>query len=98
MWKLQALIQNMSLLTCGYVNSNKWVFVDAQFDAIPELDGVPLNAVEFQDALSRNTPGILILSASSGFHTWYYKKWIGPYLYYFDFSIDQRFFVEKSEK
>jgi len=77
---------------------NKWVFVDAQFDAIPEVDGVPLNAVEFQDAIARNTPGLVICSSSSGIHKWYYRKWICPYLYYFDFKIDQRFFLEKSEK
>jgi len=77
---------------------NKWVFVDAQFDAIPELDGVPLNAVEFQDAIARNTPGLVIRSSSSRIHKWYYRKWISPYLYYFDFKIDQRFFLEESEK
>ena len=77
---------------------NKWVFVDAQFDAIPEVDGVPLNAVEFQDAIARNTPGLVIRSFSTGYKKWYHKKWISPYLYYFDFKIDQRFFLEKSEK
>ena len=77
---------------------NKWVFVDTQFDAIPEINGVPLNAVEFQDAIARNTPGLVIQSSSSGTHIWYYMKWISPYLYYFDFGIDQRFFLEESEK
>lgn len=77
---------------------NKWVFVDAQFDAIPEINGVPLNAIEFQDALAHNKKGLIIRSTSSGMHKWYYKKWISPYLYYFDFSIDQRFFLDKSDK
>ena len=77
---------------------NKWIFVDAQFDAIPEVDGVPLNAIEFQDALARNTKGLVIHSSSSGIHKWYYRKWISPYLYYFDFKIDQRFFIDNSEK
>ena len=30
----------------------KWVFVDPQFDVVPELEGIPLNAVEFQEALA----------------------------------------------
>jgi len=43
-----------------------------------------------------------IRSNSSGvgasFKGRYYKNWIAPYLYYFDFAIDQRFFVKKGEK
>ncbi|MCK4529531.1 transglutaminase domain-containing protein [candidate division WOR-3 bacterium] len=78
---------------------DKWVFVDAQFDVIPEVDGVPLNAIELQDAIARNKSGLVIRSSSSGkFQKYCYIKWIGLYLYYFDFSIDQRFFLEKSEK
>jgi len=77
---------------------DKWVFADPQFDVIPEVDGVPLNAVEFQDALARHTKGLVIHSSSSNIHKWYYKRWIRPYLYYFDFKIDQRFFIDNSEK
>jgi len=77
---------------------NKWVFADAQFDAIPEINGVPLNAVEFQEALAQNKPGLKVRSNSQGLHIWYYKNWISPYLYYFDFRIDQRFFTGQSER
>ena len=78
---------------------NKWVFVDAQFDAIPELNGIPLNAVEFQNAIVHNTKGLLIRSSSLyGVKQSIYKKWLIPYLYYFDFNIDQRFFIETEQK
>lgn len=62
---------------------HKWVFVDGQWNAIPELDGVPLNAVELQAALARKDkslsfPGFSLANSIT------YKKWITPYLYYFD--------------
>ncbi|MFQ6009209.1 MAG: transglutaminase family protein, partial [Candidatus Zixiibacteriota bacterium] len=81
---------------------DKWVFADAQFDVIPALDGIPLNAVEFQQALERGTPGLTLRTSSSGVYTsmkcWHYKKWVSQYLYYFDFAVDQRFFVPRSER
>jgi hypothetical protein len=80
----------------------KWVFADAQHDVIPELNGIPLNAVEFQEALVHKSPGLKIRTSSSGLFTfikrWHYKKWISPYLYYFNFSIDQRFFVQRGKR
>ncbi len=76
---------------------NKWVFVDGQWGAIPEKDGVPLNAVEFQDAIARKTPGLIIRFVSKGKQE-NYIKWIVSYLYYFDFHPDQRFYRTKAEK
>lgn len=76
---------------------NKWVFADAQFDAIPEIDGEPLNAIEFQTAITRSNPKLLIRTLS-GIDSQYYTNWINSYLYYFDFSIDQRFFRKNYKK
>lgn len=70
----------------------KWVLADAQWDVIPECDGLPLNAVEFQAAFARNDPG-LTLRTSSDLKPVSYLRWVIPYLYYFDFNLDQRFFV-----
>jgi len=70
----------------------KWVFADAQWDVIPECEGLPLNAVEFQAAFARNDPG-LTLRTSSDLKPVSYLRWVIPYLYYFDFNLDQRFFV-----
>ncbi len=33
---------------------NKWVFIDGQFNVMPTLNGTPLNAVEFQNAISNH--------------------------------------------
>ena len=33
---------------------NKWVLIDGQFNLMPILENVPLNAVEFQQAISEN--------------------------------------------
>jgi hypothetical protein len=74
----------------------KWVFVDGQMDAIPEKDGLPLNAVEFQAAFARNEPGLKIRSSSKT-DAASYIAWVAPYLYYFDFNIDQRFFGDRSD-
>ena len=68
----------------------KWVFVEGQWDAMPERDGIPLNAVEFQDAIAHNATNLLVRS-SSGINREAYLNWITPYLYYFQFSLDQRF-------
>lgn len=69
----------------------KWVFADGQMDAIPEKDGVPLNAVEFQEAFATRAPGLKIRS-SSKMDADAYIAWVVPYLYYFDFNTDQQQF------
>lgn len=72
---------------------NKWVFVDGQWGTIAERDGVPLNAVEFQDAIARKKPGLKIRFASEGVEE-DYIEWVVPYLYYLDFNLDQRFYAK----
>ena len=76
----------------------KWVFADAQFAAIPALAGVPLNAVEFQEAIARHRGPLSLGPDWSGKQKRFYLRWVAPYLYYFDFRLDQRFFVERSQK
>ena len=75
----------------------KWVLADGQMDAIPERDGVPLNAVELQEAIAGDDPGLKVRS-SSGTDTQRYVLFAGPYLYYFDYSFDQRFFGADHEE
>ncbi len=74
---------------------NKWVFADGQWDAIPEKDGVPLNAVEFQDAFAHNELGLTIRSMSNTDRD-AYLRWVVPYLYYFDFNLNQDLFGTSS--
>jgi len=67
----------------------KWVLLDGQWDAMPLLNGVPLNAVEFQQAIARNYKNLQIRSRS-GCDKDAYVRWIYPYLYYFDVRFDNR--------
>ena len=75
---------------------NKWVFVDGQWGVIPEANGVPLNAVEFQDAIACELPGLKIRFTTTKDEK-NYLAWVAPYLYYFDYKLDQRFFNEETE-
>lgn len=76
---------------------NKWVFVDGQYGAIPERDGVPLNAVEFQDAIAREVPDLKIRFSTKK-DEMKYLAWVVRYLYYFDFNLDQRFYNGETEE
>lgn len=71
-------------------DQRKWVLVDGQWDVIPFLNGVPLNAVELQQALAARTPGFAVQSPR-GTTAKKFAAWIQPYLYYFDTDFDQRF-------
>jgi transglutaminase-like putative cysteine protease len=70
-------------------DQGKWVLVDGQWDAIPMLGGVPLNAVELQRALARRERGLGVTSISRTDAAAYFA-WTAPYLYYFDAALDQR--------
>jgi len=68
---------------------NKWILVDGQWSVIPLLNGTPLNAVELQNALAQNLPGLTIWSPSE-IKADKYFRWIRPYLFYFDIKLDNR--------
>lgn len=70
----------------------KWFFLDGQFNVIPTLDGLPLNSVEFQDAIISKKNFKLIDSNGevSEKRRDKYLKFVSKYLYYFDFMFDQR--------
>ncbi len=73
-----------------YLNDlQKWVLLDGQFDAMPVLNGVPLNAVEFQNAINTHCKELQIITASD-LSKDFYIGWIYPYLYYFDINFDNR--------
>jgi len=67
---------------------HKWVFVDAQWDVMPVLDGIPLNGVEFQRAIALNL-NRLTLASGSNVNKYFYTEWVFPYLFYFDTSFGQ---------
>lgn len=71
---------------------NKWFLLDAQFNVVPVLNNIPLNAIEFQSAIVQNKDFNLvdvdgIVSEDRKYN---YMKFLAPYLYYFDFKFDQR--------
>ncbi len=67
----------------------KWVFVDGQFNVMPTLNGKPLNAVEFQQALSRHYDAVVLASRDNVSKTGY-TDFVYDYLYYFDTALDNR--------
>jgi hypothetical protein len=65
----------------------KWVFMDAQINYIPFLNGVPLNAVEYQKAILENKNEIELRDFSGPVEKNTAKnqmEWVAKYLYYFD--------------
>ena len=74
----------------------KWIFLDPQWDIVPMLAGVPLNAVEFQKAIAKNCRDLEIESLSKADKV-SYIDWIYPYLYYMDVSFDNRAMIRKTK-
>jgi len=77
------------LLEVYLTDLKKWVLLDGQFDIMPVLNNVPLNAVEFQQAIAKNYDKLEIRSMS-GTNKVDYVNWVYPYLYYFDVKFDNR--------
>lgn len=67
----------------------KWALVDGQFNAMPQLRGVPLNAVELQHAIRTDYAALELPGTAEAEKDAYYS-WIVPYLYYFDIAFEQR--------
>ncbi len=83
------------VVTEAYIASlHKWIFLDGQFNAMPMLKGVPLNAVEFQKAISENSDKITFYNKVNYNNYPYtnrtYFNFVYPTLYYFDFRFDSR--------
>ena len=64
----------------------KWVYVDGQFNAMPSLNGIPLNAVEFQTAIKNSFKKLEIKSLEIVNKTGY-VNFIYSYLYFFRLLI-----------
>lgn len=80
---------------------SKWIFIDPQFDIMPTLNGIPLNAVEFQKALISEKQNIELVNLKGKVEqkrSEFYLNWIGKYLYFFDVGFDQRIDYKKETK
>lgn len=71
---------------------HKWVLADAQFNMMPELEAIPLNAVELQRAIveNRQFTFINLQGIATENDRKIYREFIPPYLYYFDVPFDNR--------
>ena len=71
---------------------DKWVLIDGQFNVMPILDNIPLNAVEFQQAISANKKYKLVdvNGEVSKLRTKMYTKFVLDYLYFIDARFDNR--------
>ena len=71
--------------------------MDGQWDVMPFLNRVPLNAVEFQQAIINNY-GKLEIKSASGTSKDFYINWVHPYLNYFDVKLDNREGITYAER
>jgi hypothetical protein len=73
-------------------DKQKWAMVDAQFNTMPMIDDLPLNAVELQKAIieKKNFRFVNINGEISKKERRDYMGFIPHYLYYFSTSFDHR--------
>jgi hypothetical protein len=71
-------------------DQKKWVFVDPQEDVMPYLGGKPLNAVEFQQAVTKHKDNVELRSRGT-INKLNYINFVYPYLYFFDSNFDHRY-------
>jgi len=79
---------------CYSKELGKWIFIDGQFNVIPVLNQIPLNAIEFQDAISKDFEALKMINVNgelSKVEKENYISWISKYLYYFDIRFDNRY-------
>jgi len=83
-----------------YLNDlQKWVFIDGQFNVMPTLKGVPLNGVEFQNAISNHYDEFELQSLSNEKPSKeFYVNFVYDYLFYFDTALDNRYETDKRYK
>jgi hypothetical protein len=67
----------------------KWIFIDPQWDVITTFDSIPQSAIELQNCISNNK-NFEIINPNKTTTKEEYKKWIGPYLYFFTISINNQ--------
>ncbi len=79
----------------------KWVFMDGQINYIPFLNGIPLNAVEYQNAIIHHRDKIELRNINGTLNqkkTNKQIKWVSKYLFYFDVNFDSSKSKEKCKE
>ena len=72
----------------------KWVFVDGQFNVLSTLNGKPLNAIEFQNAISNHYDELELESLAEPDYAEskrLYVEFVYDYLFYIDTALDNRY-------
>lgn len=78
-----------------YLNDlQKWIFLDGQFNVIPTLNGLPLNAVEFQNAICHHYEE-LVLASKRDVSKRNYIEFVYDYLFYLDTTLDNRYIANQ---
>jgi hypothetical protein len=74
-------------------DSNQWVMIDGQWNVVPYRHGEPIHAAALQPIL-QSDPDSIELRTLEKIRKDSYLRWIGPYLYFFMYRLDQRFVNE----
>lgn len=73
----------------------KWVLADGQYGIVPEVNGIPLSAVELQKAIAEDAP-VRCRGNEAAAREW--QTFIMPNLYYFKIGDDQRRFGGRGKR
>lgn len=83
-------------------NLKKWVFLDAQMNYVPFYNGIPLNTVEYQNAIFSKRSQLKLKDVNGEYgkiRTSFKVNWVTKYLFYlhsgFDFSGNRTLCHEK---
>ena len=80
------------VVTEAYISDlKKWIFLDPQINYIPFLNGIPLNAIEYQNAIIHHRTEIKLRNLNGKFNQWKALSkinWVSKYLFYFDTRFD----------
>jgi len=82
-----------------YLNDlQKWIFIDGQFNVMPVFDETPLNAVEFQKAITNQENKLKLLSLNEIVKEEEYYSFVYPYLFYLDTTLDNKYNIDNQLK
>jgi hypothetical protein len=77
-------------------DQKKWAFIDGQFNVMATMKGKPLNAVEFQKALSTNYDQV-VLASRDVVSKKEYTEFVYDYLFYLNTALDNRLIPAKDK-
>ncbi len=73
----------------------QWVLVDGQWNVAVFHNDQPIHAVKLQSVLYQDSDGVTLHTLENTRKD-RYRSWIAPYLYFFQYQLDQRYINERS--